>query len=98
MYDWAHGLEDSIENITHSICTLEFEDHRPLYDWYLICLNAYHPQQIESARLNINFTVLSKRKLKKLVDEKHVEKKLHVKLKELIENRIKNTRQKLLSN
>jgi len=73
MYDWAHGLEDSIENITHSICTLEFEDHRPLYDWYLNQLEIYHPQQIEFARLNINFTVLSKRKLKKLVDDKHVE-------------------------
>ena len=73
MYDWAHGLEDSFENITHSICTLEFEDHRPLYDWYINQLGIYHPQQIEFARLNINFTVLSKRKLKKLVDEKHVE-------------------------
>ena len=73
MYDWAHGLEDSIENITHSICTLEFEDHRPLYDWYLICLNAYHPQQIEFARLNLNYTIMSKRKLKRLVDEGHVD-------------------------
>ena len=73
MYDWAHGLEDSIEKITHSICTLEFEDHRPLYDWYLRQLEVFHPQQIEFARLNINFTVLSKRKLKKLVDEKHVD-------------------------
>ena len=69
MYDWAHGLEDSIERITHSICTLEFEDHRPLYDWYLKELDVYHPQQIEFARLNLNFTVVSKRKLKKLVDE-----------------------------
>ena len=69
MYDWAHGLEDSIEKITHSICTLEFEDHRPLYDWYLKQLNIYHPQQIEFARLNLNFTVVSKRKLKQLVDE-----------------------------
>ena len=69
MYDWAHGLEDSIERITHSICTLEFEDHRPLYDWYLKQLNIYHPQQIEFARLNLNFTVVSKRKLKQLVDE-----------------------------
>ena len=69
MYDWAHGLEDSIERITHSICTLEFEDHRPLYDWYLNQLNIYHPQQIEFARLNLNFTVVSKRKLKQLVDE-----------------------------
>ena len=69
MYDWAHGLEDSIERITHSICTLEFEDHRPLYDWYLKQLGIYHPQQIEFARLNLNFTVVSKRKLKQLVDE-----------------------------
>ncbi len=73
MYDWAHGLEDSIENITHSICTLEFEDHRTLYDWYIDQLEIYHPQQIEFARLKINFTVLSKRKLKKLVDDKHVD-------------------------
>ncbi len=69
MYDWAHGLEDSIEKITHSICTLEFEDHRPLYDWYLDKLGVYHPQQIEFARLNLNYTVVSKRKLKRLVDE-----------------------------
>ena len=62
-----------MKKITHSICTLEFEDHRPLYDWYLKQLEVYHPQQIEFARLNINFTVLSKRKLKKLVDEKHVD-------------------------
>lgn len=68
MYDWAHGLEDSIENITHSVCTLEFEDHRPIYDWYLNTLGLHHPQQIEFARLNLNFTVLSKRKLKILVD------------------------------
>ena len=73
MYDWAHGLEDSIEKITHSSCTLEFEDHRLLYDWYLNELDIYHPQQIEFARLNINFTILSKRKLKKLVDEKYVD-------------------------
>ena len=72
MYDWAHGLEDSIEKITHSICTLEFEDHRPLYDWFLEQLNVYHPQQIEFARLNLNYTVMSKRKLKRLVDDKHV--------------------------
>ena len=69
MYDWAHGLEDSIERITHSICTLEFEDHRPLYDWYLSSLGTYHPQQIEFARLNLNYTVVSKRKLKRLVDD-----------------------------
>ncbi len=71
-YDWAHGIEDSIEGITHSICTLEFENHRPLYDWYLHELGIYHPQQIEFARLNISYTVLSKRKLLTLVEEKHV--------------------------
>lgn len=69
MYDWAHGLEDSIEKITHSICTLEFEDHRPLYDWFLDQLDAYHPQQIEFARLNLNYTIMSKRKLLRLVKE-----------------------------
>lgn len=68
MYDWAHGLCDSIEGITHSICTLEFEDHRPLYDWFLDALGIYHPQQIEFARLNISYTVLSKRKLLQLVE------------------------------
>ena len=72
MYDWAHGLEDSIEGITHSICTLEFEDHRPLYDWFLDQLGVYHPQQIEFARLNLNYTIMSKRKLKLLVDDNHV--------------------------
>jgi glutaminyl-tRNA synthetase len=72
MYDWAHGLEDSIENITHSICTLEFENHRPLYDWFLDQIEVYHPQQIEFARLNITFTIMSKRMLKVLVDEGHV--------------------------
>lgn len=72
MYDWAHGLEDSIEGITHSICTLEFEDHRPLYDWYLDALEVYHPQQIEFARLNLNYTVMSKRLLLRLVREKFV--------------------------
>ncbi len=72
MYDWAHGLEDSIERITHSICTLEFEDHRPLYDWYLDALGIYHPQQIEFARLNLNYTVMSKRKLLHLVQEGRV--------------------------
>ena len=72
MYDWAHGLEDSIEEITHSLCTLEFEDHRPIYDWYLDTLETYHPQQIEFARLNLSYTIMSKRKLKKLVDNKHV--------------------------
>lgn len=67
MYDFAHCLEDSIERITHSICTLEFEDHRPLYDWFLEQLNLFHPQQIEFARLNLSYTVLSKRKLLELV-------------------------------
>ena len=73
MYDWAHGIEDSLENISHSICTLEFEDHRPLYDWFLEKINVFHPKQIEFARLNLNFTVMSKRKLKILVDNKIVE-------------------------
>ena len=72
MYDWAHGLEDSIEGITHSLCSLEFEDHRPLYDWYLDKLEVYHPQQIEFARLNLSYTVMSKRKLKLLVENDHV--------------------------
>ena len=72
MYDWAHGLEDSIEGVTHSICTLEFEDHRPLYDWFLDALNVYHPQQIEFARLNLNYTVMSKRKLLELVKDGYV--------------------------
>ncbi len=68
-YDWAHGLEDSIEGITHSICTLEFENHRPLYDWFLDELGIYHPQQIEFARLNLSYTVMSKRKLLELVQK-----------------------------
>ena len=68
-YDWAHGLEDSVEKITHSICTLEFENHRPLYDWYLDQLGVYHSQQIEFARLNLSYTVMSKRKLLQLVQE-----------------------------
>ncbi|MGB8227367.1 MAG: glutamine--tRNA ligase/YqeY domain fusion protein [Sedimentisphaerales bacterium] len=72
MYDWAHGIEDSIEKITHSICTLEFENHRPLYDWFLDALEIYHPQQIEFARLNLTYTVMSKRKLLKLVQDGHV--------------------------
>ena len=72
MYDWAHGLEDSIEGITHSVCTLEFEDHRPLYDWFLNELNVYHPQQIEFARLNLTYTVMSKRKLLELVEHGYV--------------------------
>ena len=71
-YDFAHGQSDSIEGITHSICTLEFEDHRPLYDWYLDQLGIHHPQQIEFARLNLTYTVLSKRKLLQLVQQKHV--------------------------
>jgi len=71
-YDFAHGQSDSIEGITHSICTLEFEDHRPLYDWYLQQLNIHHPQQIEFARLNLNYTVMSKRKLLELVEQRHV--------------------------
>ncbi|MCB1151806.1 glutamine--tRNA ligase/YqeY domain fusion protein, partial [bacterium] len=69
MYDWAHGLEDSFEGITHSICTLEFEVHRPLYDWFLEKLGAYHPRQIEFARLELTHTLMSKRKLLKLVNE-----------------------------
>ena len=72
MYDFAHGQSDSIEKITHSICTLEFEDHRPLYDWIIEKLEIYHPQQIEFARLNIGYTLLSKRKLLQLVKEEHV--------------------------
>ena len=72
MYDWAHGLSDSIEGITHSICTLEFEDHRPLYDWFLEQLEVYQPQQIEFARLNLTHTVMSKRKLLRLVQDDHV--------------------------
>ena len=86
MYDWAHGFEDSIEGITHSICTLEFENHRPLYDWFIDAVNEgrsddgsgpwgkkiHHPQQIEFARLNLTYTVMSKRKLLKLVQEKYV--------------------------
>ena len=71
-YDFAHGQSDSIEGITHSICTLEFEDHRPLYDWLLDALDIYHPQQIEFARLNLSHTILSKRKLVELVEEGHV--------------------------
>ncbi len=73
MYDFAHGQCDSIEGITHSICTLEFEDHRPLYDWFLDELEIYHPRQIEFARLNLSYTLLSKRKLLRLVQEKYVD-------------------------
>lgn len=72
MYDYTHCISDSIEGITHSICTLEFEDHRPLYDWFLDELDIYHPQQIEFARLNLSSTVMSKRKLLQLVKEGHV--------------------------
>lgn len=73
MYDFAHGQSDSIEGITHSICTLEFEDHRPLYNWFLDQLNIHHPQQIEFARLNLTYTMMSKRKLLQLVTEKYVD-------------------------
>ncbi|MBI3786768.1 MAG: glutamine--tRNA ligase/YqeY domain fusion protein [Ignavibacteriales bacterium] len=72
MYDWAHGQSDSIERITHSVCTLEFADHRPLYDWFVEEIGIYHPQQIEFARLNLTYTVMSKRKLLQLVEEGHV--------------------------
>ncbi|MHC4930065.1 MAG: glutamine--tRNA ligase/YqeY domain fusion protein [Planctomycetota bacterium] len=72
MYDWAHGLEDSIEGITHSICTLEFENHRPLYDWFLDALEIYHPRQYEFARLNLTYMLMSKRKLLQLVKDNHV--------------------------
>jgi glutaminyl-tRNA synthetase len=69
MYDWAHGLEDSVEGITHSLCSLEFEDHRPLYDWFLDALGVYHPQQIEFARLNFTYTVMSKRFFRRMIEE-----------------------------
>ncbi len=69
MYDYAHGQSDSIEGITHSLCSLEYEDHRPLYNWYLDALDIYHPRQIEFARLNVSYTVLSKRRLLRLVNE-----------------------------
>jgi len=69
MYDWAHGLEDSIEKVSHSLCSLEYEDHRPLYDWFLDQLKIHHPRQIEFARLNLTYTVMSKRKLLQLVKE-----------------------------
>src|SRR5712672_3290249 len=72
MYDYAHGQSDSIERITHSMCTLEFEDHRPLYDWFIEQLGIHHPQQIEFDRLNLTYTMMSKRKLLKLVQEKYV--------------------------
>lgn len=73
MYDWAHGQSDSIEGITHSICTLEFEDHRPLYNWFVEQLEIFHPRQIEFARLNLTYTVMSKRRLLQLVQERHVD-------------------------
>jgi len=72
-YDFAHGQSDSLEGITHSLCTLEFEHHRPLYDWFCENLKIHHPQQIEFARLNLNYTVMSKRKMLRLVDEGHVD-------------------------
>ena len=73
MYDWAHGQSDSIEGITHSICTLEFENHRPLYNWFLEQLGIHHPRQIEFARLNLTYTVMSKRKLLELVEKGYVD-------------------------
>jgi glutaminyl-tRNA synthetase len=72
-YDFAHGQSDSLEGITHSLCTLEFEDHRPLYDWFCKNLEIHHPQQIEFARLNLNYTVMSKRKMLRLVEDDHVD-------------------------
>ena len=72
MYDYAHCISDSIEGITHSLCTLEFEDHRPLYDWFLDELGIYHPQQIEFSRLNLNYTIMSKRRLLELVQKGYV--------------------------
>ncbi len=73
MYDWAHGLSDSIEGVTHSLCSLEFENHRPLYDWCIERLGVFHPRQIEFARLNISFNILSKRYMIQLVEEGHVD-------------------------
>ena len=72
MYDWAHGQSDSIEGITHSVCTLEFENHRPLYNWFVEELEIHHPRQLEFARLNLSYTIMSKRKLLQLVQEGHV--------------------------
>jgi len=72
MYDWAHGLEDSFEGVTHSLCSLEFENHRPLYDWFLDQLPVHHPQQMEFARLELTYTMMSKRKLLRLVADGHV--------------------------
>ena len=73
MYDWAHGLEDSIEGVTHSLCSLEYENHRPLYDWFLDQLGIYHPRQIEFARLNLTYTVMSKRRFIELVKGGYVQ-------------------------
>src|SRR6185369_5315341 len=72
MYDWSHGQNDSMEGVTHSLCSLEYEDHRPLYEWFLDQLEVFKPHQIEFARLNLTYTVMSKRKLRRLVEEKHV--------------------------
>jgi len=72
MYDFTHGQSDSIEGITHSICTLEFEDHRPLYDWFIDALKIFHPQQIEFARLNLSYTVMSKRMLLQLIEQGYI--------------------------
>ena len=72
MYDWSHGQNDSMEGITHSLCSLEYENHRPLYEWFLDQLGVFKPRQIEFARLNMNYTVMSKRKLRRLVEENHV--------------------------
>ncbi|OQY88492.1 MAG: glutamine--tRNA ligase [Anaerolineae bacterium UTCFX1] len=72
LYDWSHGQNDSMEGITHSLCSLEYEDHRPLYEWFLEQLDVFKPRQIEFARLNMNYTVMSKRKLRRLVEENHV--------------------------
>ena len=72
MYDWAHGQNDSMEGITHSLCSLEYRDHRPLYEWFPEQLGVFKPRQIEFARLNLNYTVMSKRKLRRLVEEKYV--------------------------
>jgi len=73
MYDWAHGLEDSIEEVSHSLCTLEFEDHRPLYDWFLEQLGIHHPRQIEFSRLELSYALMSKRKLLRMVESKAVD-------------------------
>jgi glutaminyl-tRNA synthetase len=73
MYDWAHGQSDSVEKITHSLCSLEFEDHRPLYDWFTENLGIFRPKQREFARLNLNYTIMSKRKLLQLVEGRHVD-------------------------